>query len=240
MIRPLLLLALLTACTEQAAPAPATLQPETGFPSAARPVSDIVSPEWSSERQRDTADESGQLIRRLGLRPGMTIADVGAGAGYHTVRLSPVVGSEGRVIAQDITPNYLADLRTRVTRAGLGNVQFVLGAPSDPKLPKGVLDLALMVHMYHEIEQPYAFLHNLAGSLKPGGRVAVTDLDRSTDRHGTPPALLRCEFEAVGYRWISSEPLEGDVGYLAVFEAPTELPQPGAIKPCRGAGAAPR
>ncbi|MDP8915758.1 MAG: class I SAM-dependent methyltransferase [Pseudomonadota bacterium] len=239
MIRPLPLLAFIAlvaaACTEQGATATAPPSGTTAsaFPAADRPVSDIVSPEWSSEAERDAADESGQLVRRLGIAPGMTVADIGAGNGYHTVRLSPVVGREGRVIAQDITPNYLADLRTRVTKAGLGNISFVLGAPDDPKLPAGAVDLALMVHMYHEIEQPYAFLHNLARALKPGARVAVTDLDRSTDRHGTPPALLRCEFEAVGYRQLSSEPLKGDVGYLSVFAAPAALPAPGAIVPCR-------
>jgi len=233
MIRRLPLLLLLAACTEQAVPAAPPAGAVSGYPAAERPVSAIVSPEWSSERQRDGADESGQLVRRLGITSGMTVADVGAGAGYHTVRLSPVVGPQGRVIAQDITPNYLADLRTRVTRAKLDNVEFVLGEPDDPKLPPRSVDLALMVHMYHEIEQPYAFLHKLAPALKPGGRVAVTDLDRPTDRHGTPPALLRCEFEAVGYRQLSAEPLEGGVGYLAVFAAPAVLPAPADIKPCR-------
>lgn len=244
LVPPLVLLAVLvSACTEAtapAAPAAAAAAPAGRFPAAERPVSDIISPEWSAERVRDAADESGQLVRRLGIAPGMTVADIGAGSGYHTVRLSKVVGPGGRVIAQDITPNYLADLRTRVTRAGLSNVSFVRGGPDDPRLPPDSVDLALMVHMYHEIEHPYAFLHALAGALKPGGRVGVTDLDRPTDRHGTPPALLRCEFEAVGYRQISSEPLEGNVGYLAVFTAPTALPAPADIRPCRPGGAGAR
>lgn len=233
MIRPLLLLALLAACTEEAA-TPAGAAPRAAvFPAADRPVSDIISPEWSSERERDAVNESGQLIRALGVKPGMTVADIGAGAGYHTVRLSPAVGPSGRVIAEDITPNYLADLRTRVGKAGLRNISFVMGAPENPKLPAGEVDVALMVHMYHEIEQPYAFLHNLAPALKPEARVAVTDLDRPTDRHGTPPPLLRCEFEAVGYRQVSVETLRGGVGYLAVFAPPAVLPAPEDIKPCR-------
>jgi SAM-dependent methyltransferase len=243
LVPPLALLAVLvSACTEAAAPAApvAAAAPVGGFPAAARPVSDIVSPEWSSERERDAADESGQLVRRLGIAPGMTVADIGAGSGYHTVRLSRVVGPSGRVIAQDITPNYLADLRTRVTKAGLANVSFVRGGPDDPRLPPASVDLALMVHMYHEIEHPYAFLHALAGALKPGGRVGVTDLDRPTDRHGTPPRLLRCEFEAVGYRQIGLGPLEGNVGYLAVFAAPTALPAPADIRPCRPGSAGAR
>jgi hypothetical protein len=93
--------------------------------------------------------------------------------------------------------------------------------------------------MYHEVEQPYAFLYNLAPALKAGGRVAVVDLDRDTASHGTPRALLRCELEAVGYRQISTTTLKGDIGYLAVFEAPAAeaRPEPGSIRACRGSSA---
>ena len=102
-------------------------------------------------------------------------------------------------MAQDIEPDYLARLRQRVSREGLANVTLVLGEAHDPRLPPRSVDLALLVHMYHEIAQPFGFLHNLAPAMRPGGRVAI--LDRRPRRpHGTPHALLSCEFAAVGYR----------------------------------------
>jgi ubiquinone/menaquinone biosynthesis C-methylase UbiE len=174
------------------------------------------------------------VVRLMGIAPGMAVADIGAGTGYHTVRLSPVVGPQGRVYAQDVTPEYLADLERRLERAELDNITAVLGAPDDPKLPARSLDVAILIHMYHEIEQPYAFMHRLAGALKPGARVGVVDLDRATWLHGTPRDLLRCELEAVGYRQSALHQLTGDIGYLAVFDAPTALPEPSAIRACRG------
>jgi SAM-dependent methyltransferase len=222
----------LVACSQPsgAGAPPAAAAP--AFPQPDRPVAEIVSPVWSSGPDRDKADESGQLVRGLGITAGMSVADIGAGSGYHTLRLAPVVGPAGRVYAQDITPEYLDGLRAEVARRRLGNVELVVGTADDPRLPAPV-DRALLVHMYHEIENPYALLWNLAGSLKPGARVGVIDLDRPTPRHGTPPSLLKCEFEAVGYSQVSFTTLEGGGGYLAVFAPPTTPPPPSAIRPCR-------
>ena len=166
----------------------------------------------------------------------MSVADIGAGSGYYTVRLARAVGAEGRVLAQDITPNYLEDLGRRIAKERLPNVTLGLGDPHDPRLPPASADVALLIHMYHEIASPYALLHNLAGSLAPGGRVGIVDLDRATWLHGTPRDLLRCELSAAGYRETGFHQLEGRVGYLAVFEAPRPeaRPDPAAIKPCRG------
>lgn len=214
---------------------PAEAAPGQAFPAPDRRVAGIVSPIWATERQRDDADESGQLVRLLGIRPGMSVADVGAGSGYNTVRLSRVVGSRGRVYAEDVTEAYVADLRSEIARRRLANVEVRLGTPSNPRLPPKSVDRAILVHMYHEVAQPYAFLWNLADALKPGARVGVVDLDRATEQHGTPPALLRCEFEAVGYRQVGFGVLEGGVGYLAIFAppGPGARPEPGAIRPCR-------
>jgi SAM-dependent methyltransferase len=206
------------------------------FPRPHRPVAEIVSSTWNNVDRRDAADENGQLVRALGIRPGMVIADIGAGSGYHTVRLSPVVGPTGRIIAQDVKPQYLRDLAQTVRQKGLTNVVLAVGEPHDPRLEPASVDLALLVHMYHEIQQPYAFLYNLAPALKPGARVAITDLDRETHLHGTPPALLRCELAAVGYHEVSFQQLKGDIGYLAVFEPPSpdRRPEPQDIQPCGG------
>lgn len=211
---------------------PAAPRTEAGFPVPDRPVAGIVAPEWSSGPDRDAADESGQLIRALGIEPGMAVADIGAGSGYHSLRLSPAVGDKGVVYAEDIVEAYISGLRREAERRGLENIRIVVGEPDDPKLPKNTLDRAVMVHMYHEVENPYALLWNLAPALKPGALVGVIDLDRPINRHGTPPALLKCEFEAVGYRHVSTAPMAGGVGYLAIFEAPKERPAPQDIKPC--------
>ena len=96
------------------------------------------------------------------------------------------------------------------------------------------MDLAILSHMYHEIEHPYEFLHRLHGALAAGGRVAIIDNDKSTRDHGTPPALLRCELGALGYRQIDFLSLAPADGYLAVFAPPDALAAPDAIRPCRG------
>src|SRR5215469_5680183 len=139
--------------------------PAVAFPKPDRPVADIVSPIWHDEKERDDAGEPSQLVRLLGIKSGMTVADIGAGSGYYVVRLSPVVGSKGRIIAEDIVPKYLQSLRTRVRKLGLQNVVISLGEAHDPKLPADSVDIAILVHMYHEIEQPYALLYNLVPAL---------------------------------------------------------------------------
>ena len=92
------------------------------FPAPQRPVAQIVSPSRSAEEHRDSLNEGGEIARRLELRPGMTVGDIGAGSGYHTVRLSRLVGPNGSVIAQDVTREYLVELARRTERLGLTNL----------------------------------------------------------------------------------------------------------------------
>jgi ubiquinone/menaquinone biosynthesis C-methylase UbiE len=170
----------------------------------------------------------------MGIVPGMSVADIGAGSGYLTTRLSRVVGPQGRIIAQDLIPLYLADLGRRIRREKLENVTLALGEVHDPRLEPGSIDVALLLHMYHEIGSPFAFMHNLVPALKPGAKVGIVDLDRVTWEHGTPPDLLRCELAAIGYEQTGFFPLNGDVGYLAVFTPPAveRRPAPASIVPC--------
>lgn len=210
--------------------------PASEFPAPQRPVAPIVSPSRSGEERRDLLNEDGQIVRILGIKAGMTVGDLGAGSGYHTIRLSPIVGPTGSVIAEDVTRDYLVDLAGHVAQLKLTNVVFALGEPHDPRLPAASLDVAILVHMYHEIAQPYAFLYNLAPALKPGARVGIVDLERPTGQHGTPIELLRCELSAVGYRQIAIHQLADDSGYLAVFSPPTETGRksPRDIVACAG------
>ena len=202
------------------------------FPKPQRPVAGIVSDQWSSEDSRERAGEAAKVMDLLDIRPGMAVADIGAGAGYYVGHLSHRVGSEGRVFAQDLERRTLDRLGRRVSRERLSNVLFVLGAPHDPRLAPRSVDLALLVHMYHEIAQPYGLLANLAPAMRPGGRVAILDSDGPVLDHGTPRALLSCELAAVGYREVAWHWIEEQSVYLAVFDAPAEPPKPERIVPC--------
>lgn len=203
------------------------------FPAADRPVARIVSSRWSTEEARDRRNEAGEVMDKAGIKPGMTVADIGAGEGYYTIRLAERVGENGRVLAEDIIPAVRDALAERVTRERLQSVSVRLGAPADPRLPDNSFDRVLMIHMYHEIEQPYEFLWRMRPSLRGDGLVIVVDADRDTQNHGTPPALLKCEFGAVGYRLVSTTDMPSAGGYLAAFRPEGPRPSPDAIKGCR-------
>jgi predicted O-methyltransferase YrrM len=203
-----------------------------GFPIAARPVAQTISSRYSTEARRDTLGEAEEVMRLAGIRPGMTVADVGAGEGYYTVRLAQRVGREGRVLAQDIVPAYRDRLAERVAREQLDNVSVKLGKPADPMLPDRSFDRIFLVHMYHEIEEPYELLWRMRPALRPGGLVVVVDVDRPTSAHGTPPALLDCEMRAVGYSRIDRQPLAEQGAYLVTYAATGPRPDPSAIRGC--------
>jgi hypothetical protein len=132
-------------------------------------------------------------------------------------------------------PEYLRDLSNRVRNLGLQNVVTSLGEPHDPRLPADTLDIAILVHMYHEIVQPYGLLYNLIPALKSGARVGIVDAYRPTSEHGTPPGLLRCELAAIGYREISLDRLTGSDAYVANFAPPSvaSRTRPEAMVACK-------
>jgi ubiquinone/menaquinone biosynthesis C-methylase UbiE len=220
----LLAFALLAACKEQAEESPS--------PKPNRPVAPIVSARYSNEDARDSVGEAETVMKLADIREGMYVADIGAGEGYYTVRLAPLVGEDGRVLAQDIVPETVGALARRVNREDLHNVAVKLGKPNDPQLPDGSFDRIFMIHMYHEIEQPSEFLWHVRADLKKGGRVVVVDADRPTDRHGTPPKLLMCEFAAVGYQLTRFERLADSESYFAQFEPTGPRPEPSQIPAC--------
>lgn len=202
------------------------------FPQADRPVAPIVSTRWSSEEARDRVNEAEDIMDRAGIRPGMTVADIGAGEGYYTVRLARRVGDKGRVLAEDIMPEVIEALSRRITREKWDNVSLKLGTQEDPKLPENSFDRIMMVHMYHEIAEPYAFLWHLSPALKKDGELIVVDADRPTDQHGTPPRLLACELAAMGFRMEQLIPKPTAGGYLARFRRIAARPDPASIVPC--------
>jgi ubiquinone/menaquinone biosynthesis C-methylase UbiE len=214
---------------------PPSDRPDTAheFPRADRPVAPIISTRWSTEEDRDRVNEAEEIMDKAGIAPGMTVADIGAGEGYYTVRLARRVGPRGRVLSQDIIAEVIDALGRRVTRENWENVSVKLGTPDDPKLPDQSFDRVLMVHMYHEITEPYAFLWRLYPALKPDGQVVVVDMDRPTEQHGTPIALLRCEFEAIGFKFVGLEAHTAASGYLARFTPSGRRLDPSEISACR-------
>ena len=232
----LLTLALLAACDGSKPLIRHQAKQPGPFPAADRPVAPIVSPRWSTEDDRDRAGEAADVMRRSGVKPSMTVADIGAGEGYYTIRLAAKVGKTGRVLAEDVIPATTDQLAERVARQALDNVSVQLGTVADPKLPADSFDRVLMIHMYHEIAQPYEFLWRMRPSLKPDGEVIVVDANRQTQFHGTPPALLKCEFAAVGYSLVSMTDMPDAGGYLAAFRVAGPRPDPSAIRVCRATG----
>lgn len=202
------------------------------FPRPDRLVSAVGDTQFSNEAARDEAGEAEFVMDWAGIKLGTTVADIGAGEGYYTIRLGDRVGPKGRVLAQDINRAALDRLGERVTREQLDNVAIKEGATDDPRLPENSFDRIFMVHMYHEVDEPYAFLWRMRPALAKGGEVIVVDRDRPTDQHGIPPKLLFCEFAAVGYRLTGfSEELKLG-GYIARFVLAGPRPDPKQIKTC--------
>ena len=131
------------------------------FPAADRPVAETVSNQFSTEGARDERGEAQAVMDLADISAGMTVADIGAGEGYYTARLANRVGTTGRVLAQDIDRGALERLGRRVEREQLENISIKLGEADDPRLPADSFDRIFLVHMYHEVTEPYAFLWRL-------------------------------------------------------------------------------
>jgi ubiquinone/menaquinone biosynthesis C-methylase UbiE len=206
---------------------------EPHFPSAQRDVAPIVGDTYSTEDARDRLGEAELVMRVAGVKSGMSVADVGAGQGYYTVRLARVVGPRGRVLAEDILPSVRDSLSERVQREQLGNVAVKLGTPDDPMLPPHSFDRIFLVHMYHEVASPYAFLWHMREGLKANGLVVVVDAVRPVARHGMPPNQLKCEFAALNLAPVKATMLAGGDAYEMLFRAVGPRPEPEQIRPCR-------
>ena len=206
---------------------------EPRFPSAHRDVAPIVGGTFSTEDARDRAGEAEEVMELAGVKRGMSVADVGAGEGYYTVRLARVVGPKGRVLAEDIVPEVRDELSDRVQRERLDNVAVKLGTADNPMLPSASFDRVFLVHMYHEVTSPYAFLWHMREGVKPTGVVVVVDSNRPVKQHGMPPAQLKCEFAALGLQPVKFSVLTGGDVYLMAFRLAAPRPAPDKIEPCK-------
>lgn len=165
---------------------------------------------WLERSSRALEERPDLLIQALDLKPGMVVADIGAGTGYFSAPMARRV-TEGKVYAVDIQPEMLALMERYKAESGLENVELVLSSESDPKLPESVLDLALMVDAYHEFEYPYEMMQGLVAALKPGG-IAVLAEYRGEDRfstikphHKMTQRQSKKEMAAVGLTWVKTD-----------------------------------
>jgi ubiquinone/menaquinone biosynthesis C-methylase UbiE len=184
-------------------------------------------PHWVSvfdDPERDRWQKPAEVVQALEIRPGMSVADLGAGTGYFNRYLSKAVGDGGTVFAVDVEPNLVAHMRQRAEQEGNVNLVPVLASPDNPRLPTAGVDLILIVNSLHHLDDRPGYLRRLKRTLKPGGRVAVIDFKKSDIPVG-PPAdhklergLIVEEFSMAGYT-LAAEPGVLPYQYFLVFRA---------------------
>lgn len=143
-----------------------------------REIAHVMGPggvPWLERAEREIEERPQLVIDALEIKPGDTIADLGAGSGYYSFRIAPLVGERGTVLAIDVEPRMLRIVSERARRDGIKNVTTVLGTPSDPNLEPNSIDLLFMVDVYHELEFPFEVMIKVREALKPGGRVALIE-----------------------------------------------------------------
>lgn len=165
----------------------------------------VAGADWLERTERQQEEDPERALRVLAVQPGSTVADVGAGSGYYTRRLSQLVGPSGKVYANDLQPGMLQILRSRLERERILNVEPVLGAVDDPRLPANAVDLILMVDVYHEFSEPQAMLRHMRTALKPGGRLVLLEYRAEDPRvpirpeHKMTVAQAKLEVESEGF-----------------------------------------
>jgi len=176
------------------------------------PVMGAAGADWLDRPEREKEENPEGALNAIGLRPGMVVADIGAGTGYMSLRMAKRVGPSGKVYANDIQPEMLRRLRQNADKAQLKNVETVLGSDDDPKLPAGQMDLVLLVDVYHEFSQPQKMLRKIRESLKPSGRLVLLEYRKEDPSipiqtvHKMSVAEVKKELEAE--RFILSQVIE--------------------------------
>lgn len=167
---------------------------------------------WLEREEREKEERTDVLVRALDLRPGLVVADIGAGTGYLSRRMARAVAPSGRVLAVDVQPEMVALLGQSARREGLANIEPSLGTETDVRLAPGSVDLAIMVDVYHELARPYEVLASIVRALKPGGRVVFVEY-RAEDPavpikalHKMSEAQIRREAEVQSLTWERTVP----------------------------------
>ena len=153
---------------------------------------------------RDQKLQVNRVMDILGLKPGSTVADIGAGSGWFTVRAAKRVGPSGLVYAVDINPAAISYINDRAKREHLENIRAVQGREDDPLLPEKSIDSVLLLKTYHEIAQPIRLLEKLHHALRPGALVGVIDRDGKGDDHGVDRKVVIDEARSAGFKLVST------------------------------------
>ncbi|HYK37864.1 class I SAM-dependent methyltransferase [Alloacidobacterium sp.] len=170
--------------------------------------------------ERDARLQPQRILTLLDVHPGSSVADIGAGSGWLTVRAAQRVGSDGTVYAEDINPEATKAIHDRVEREHLPQIHVVLGLPDDPKLPPNSLDAVVMLKTYHEIAHPQLLLRNLAPALRPGAKLGIIDRNGNGANHGLDEAIVIHELRDAGFRYVASYDFTKADGedYFLIFE----------------------
>lgn len=176
---------------------------------APAPIMRWQGADWLERAARATEEEPERLLDILDLKPGQTVADLGAGTGYYSRRIALRVGPQGRVLAVDVQPRMLELIDQFAARENIANIETILGEDGDPKLPTGSVDWILLVDVYHEIQEPQAMLAHLRATLRPNGRIALVEyrLEGDTAEHIRPEhrmsvEQIQNEWEAAGFELV--------------------------------------
>jgi cyclopropane fatty-acyl-phospholipid synthase-like methyltransferase len=168
---------------------------------------------------RDERLQINRVMDILGIAPGKSVADIGAGSGWFTVRAAKRVGDAGTVYAVDINPEAIRYIETRIQKESVRNVKTILGKPDNPLLPAPV-DAVLLLKTYHEVAQPVTLLRNLRSTLKPGAKVGVIDRNGNGENHGVSREVVIREANQAGYQLLEEDDFVKDgMDYLLVFGA---------------------
>jgi ubiquinone/menaquinone biosynthesis C-methylase UbiE len=162
--------------------------------------------DWLERPERESEENVEGALDAIRLKPGMTVAEVGAGTGYVALRMAKRVGPSGKVYANDLQPQMLVLLRNNAAKGGITNVETVLGSETDPKLPPGQMDLIILVDVYHEFSQPQKMLQGIRRALKPDGRLVQLEYRKEDPAipilpdHKMSVAEAKTEVEAEGFK----------------------------------------
>jgi len=149
---------------------------------------------------RDRRLQVDRVMDILGIAPGKTVADIGAGSGWFTVLAARRVGNTGLVYAVDINPEAVHYIENRAHKENLANIKAVLSQPDDPLLPPTAVDAVLLLKTYHEVARPVILLTHLRASLRPGARVGIIDRNGNGENHGVAEDVVRREAQQAGYK----------------------------------------
>ncbi len=170
---------------------------------------------------REDRLQINRVMDILKIAPGSSVADIGAGSGWFTVRASRRVGEHGAVYAVDINPEAITYIQKRAAKAGVSNIQTILGKSDDALLPAGKVNTVLMLKTYHEVAQPVALLEHLRDSLAPNARVGIIDRNGNGEDHGVAEKVVVQEAQQAGYKLVERyDFVKADgMDYFLVFEA---------------------